>query len=121
MALQLTKTDSFALTVQVSIPTADPKKPITGSFVATFKYRNRAEREELIEAMKDGQLSDAAFFESDVLKVDGIGGENGETLTSDQQKAAVLERVELCQALFATYWEHMSGAAAKNSRTSPRR
>ena len=121
MALQLVKTNSFALTIPVSIPSEDPKKPITGSFTATFRYRNREQREELLEAMKDGKLDDAAFFASDVIKIDGIGGEDGENLTPDQQKAAVLDRVELCQALFAEFWSHMTGAGAKNSKTSPRR
>lgn len=121
MALQLVKTNSFALTIPVSIPSDDPKKPITGSFTATFKYRNREQREELLEAMKDGKLDDAAFFASDVIKIDGIGGEDGENMTPEQQKAAVLDRVELCQALFAEFWAHMTGAGAKNSKTSPRR
>ena len=121
MALQLVKTDVFALTVPVTIPTEDPKKPVTGSFIARFKYRNREQREDLVQQMQDGQLKDAEFFETDLVSVSGIGGADGEELTPAQQKAAVFDKMELCQALFATYWDHVTGAAAKNSKPSPRR
>mgnify|MGYP000856063925 FL=1 len=121
MALQLVKTDVFALTVPVTIPTDDPKKPITGSFTAKFKYRNREQREELVQQMQDGQMKDAEFFESDVVSISGIAGEGGEELTPAQQKQAVMERMELCQAMFAAYWDHVTGAAAKNLKASPRR
>lgn len=121
MALQLVKTDVFALTVPVSIPTDDPRKPITGSFTAKFRYRNREQREELVQQMQDGQVKDADFFKTDLVSVSGIAGADGEELTNEQQKAAVFDKMELCQALFAAYWDHVTGAAAKNLKASPRR
>ena len=121
MALQLVKTNAFALTVNVSIPTEDPKKPLTGSFVTTWKYLDRPGRESLIQRMTDGQIQDREFFDDNLVSVSGIGGEDGEVLTGDQQREAVWARVEVWQAATVAYWDHLTGAAAKNSKTSPRR
>lgn len=121
MALQLVKSTAFSITVNVSIPTEDPKKPLTGSFVATWKYLDRPAREELVERMSDGQIKDREFFDAHLISVSGIGGVGGETLTPEQQREAVWEQVELWQAATVAYWDHLTGAAAKNSKTSPRR
>lgn len=125
MSLKFKKVHTFALAIFASIPTEDPKKPITGSFTVWFKYRTREERDALAADMNDGRVKDRDFFNTEVVKVDGLEDADAPAdapkLSSDEQKEILYSTMELAQAMFRRYWDHIAGvseAAAKNSKKS---
>ena len=74
MALNFKRTETFAVTVHVEMPSEDEKKPLKGSFVAKFRHLNRAQMTSLQEDLKDGRLTDELFLDGYLVGVSGIVG-----------------------------------------------
>ena len=113
MAFTFKKTDTFAATVSVELPTDDPKRPNKGTFVATFKHLNRAQMKTLQEDLAAKDLTDEQFLDQYLTKISGIGGEDGE-LSAEDQRALVYSEPALTLAVVGAFFSGITGAKAKN-------
>lgn len=114
MSLKFVKIDTFRATVHVCLPSSDPAKPIEGSFTATYKHFSR----EAFESLLAEQLGDREFLDRTLIAVEGIGDGNGEPLSAEAQRNAVLDDLALGAAAVRGFVESLAGAAGKNSKPS---
>lgn len=112
--LKLVKSDTFRTTVNACMPSNDPAKPVEGSFVATYRHFGR----EAFESLLAEQVDDRELLERVLIAVEGIGDVNGEPLSAEAQRNAVLEEMALGAAAVRGFVESLAGAAGKNSKTS---
>lgn len=112
--LKFVKTETFRATVAVCLPSDDPQKPTEGSFTATYRHYDRTAFEKLV----DEQLGDAEFLGRVLVSVSGIGDAAGQEMPAEQQRELVIGDLALSAAAVRAFVESLSGAAAKNSKTS---
>lgn len=114
MSLKFVRSDTFRAQVNVCLPGADPHKPIEGSYVATFRYLDRAAFEALVEE----QLGDAEFLGRVLVAVEGIGDADGAAIDAGKQRELVIGDIALSAAAVRAFVESLSGAGAKNVKPS---
>jgi hypothetical protein len=114
MSLKFVRTETFKVTVDVCLPSADPAKPMEGSFVATFRHYNRSAFDALIAE----ELADREFLDRVLVAVDGIGDENGEPFPAETQRMFVLDELAFGAAAIKAFVGSLAGAQAKNSKAS---
>lgn len=112
--LKFVKSDTFRATVNVSLATDQPGKTNDGSFIATFKHYDRSGFEALVEE----QLPDDEFLGRVMPAVSGIADADGNELPPSDQRDLVISDIALSAAAVRGFVEHLSGAAAKNAKTS---
>ena len=114
MALNFRRTETFATTVHVEMPSDDEKKPLKGSFVAKFRHLNREQIKTLQEDLKDGRLTDESFLDEYLVGVSGIGDADGKALGEKDQRALVYTEPAITLATVRAFFSAITGAAAKN-------
>lgn len=114
MALNFKRTETFATTVHVEMPSDDEKKPLKGSFVAKFKHLNREQIKTLQEDLKDGRLTDELFLDAYLVGVSGIGDADGKALAEVDQRSIVYTEPAVTLATVRAFFSAITGAAAKN-------
>jgi hypothetical protein len=114
MALNFRRTETFACTVNVEMPSDDEKKPLKGSFVAKFKHLNRQQMAALQEDLKDGRLTDELFLDGYLVGVSGIGDADGKPMAEADQRAIVYTEPAVTLATVRAFFSAITGAGAKN-------
>lgn len=113
MAFTFKRTDTFATTVNVELPTDDPRKPNKGTFTARFKNPTKEQRETLQLELNAKSLTDEVFLDRYLVGVSGIGGADGE-LSADDQRAVVYSEIAISTATVLAFFSALNGVRAKN-------
>lgn len=122
--------DHFAATIYVSLPTEDPDRFNEGSFTARFKYPKQERYAEILDQLIDNSVGSTlpeavsrkrAILDELLVSVDGIGDADGVAMAPEAARATVLENLSLLSATLDAFVPAYTGAAAKNSKPSPRR
>jgi hypothetical protein len=113
MSFTFKRTDTIAATVNVELPTDDPRKPNKGSFVCRYKNLTREQMTALQEDLKAKDLTDEQFLDAYLVSVSGIGGADGE-LKPDEQRKLIYAEPALTLAVVSAFFPALMGAKAKN-------
>lgn len=115
---KLIKTDTFAAPVHVSLPTADATKRNEGSFTAHFKQLDKTQVSDLLEGLKRGDITDEDVLDRVLVKVSGIGDDEGNSLPEAEQLIAVRNSFGLASATAVAFFREVGSAAEKNASRS---
>lgn len=115
------RTDTFAATVHVSLPTNDPSKRQEGHFIASFKRLEKEETSKLLAHLGSNEITDDDVLDRVLVSISGIGDGDGNALPADEQMKLVRSDFGLCQAVAMAFFRDMGSAAEKNSAKSSRR
>jgi hypothetical protein len=129
MSLKITRRglETFDANVEVSIPTTGDRY-IEGRFKAHFRRVPMARYLEIVDtfqrAVGNDRLADlmeekVRTLDEILIKVEGIADENGELSPEEQREFVLTELIPLNAAL-VEFMTRYQGAAAKNSKPSPR-
>jgi len=113
MAFTFKKSDTFASTVTVEMPSDDPRKPNKGTITARYKHLTREQMRQLQDDLAAKELTDEQFLDRYLISVSGIGGEDGE-FSADEQRKLVYSEPALTLAVVQEFFRAITGAKAKN-------
>lgn len=116
--LKLSRTDTFAATVAVSLPTDDPAVRNEGSFTANFRRLDKRAVDDLLARLKAGDATDDDVLDAALVSVSGIGTADGEPLASDDAIKQVRADFALAAATALAFFQSVGGAAEKNASKS---
>lgn len=115
---KLSRTDTFATSVAVSLPTEDPKTRHEGTFTATFRRLDKRAVDSLLERLRSGEATDDDVLDEALVSVSGIGNAEGEPLSADDAMRAVRGDFALTGATAVAFFKSVGGAAEKNASKS---
>lgn len=115
---KLSRTDTFAAPVAVSLPTDDPAVRNEGSFTATFRRLDKRAVDDLLARLKAGDATDDDVLNEALVSVSGIGNAEGDPLSADDALRAVRGDFALAAATALAFFQSVGGAAEKNASKS---
>lgn len=126
---KLKRIKTFAATVHVSLPTEVPDKTQEGQFVAHFKFVDTAQYVDGLSRLKASAQDYAAglvevlqlkreLLEEVLVRIEGIGDEDGNPLPAEEARAAVLDSMPMLNQTYDAFLTHYQGAPGKTSKPS---
>ena len=113
MAFTFKRIETFAVNVNVEMPSDDPRKPIKGSFTAKFKHLTKDQIRELQDDLAAKTVTDEQFLDRYLVSVAGIGNEGGE-LSAEEQRTLVYSEPVLTLAVVQAFFAGITGARKGN-------
>ena len=113
MAFTFKKSETFAVSVPVEMPSEDARKPNKGTITVRYKHLTREQMKTLQDDLAAKELTDEQFLDRYVVGVSGIGGEDGE-FSADEQRRLVYSEPALTLAVVTEFFRAITGAKAKN-------
>lgn len=130
--LKVRTTPTFAATIDISLATDKPGRTNDGSFDCQYKYVDKERYAEILDQLRQlvagGDVSAGAVirYKSEALGevltcVKGlVDDETGQPFEPEEQMQLVLGQLPLLNGAFDGFIANYAGAAAKNSKRSPR-
>lgn len=131
--LKIQKITTFAVPVNVSLPTDKPGQTNDGDFTARFKHCSDEEYLAVLDGLRDvgdegdlPRMRDFVKYKRDKLRellvsIEGIGDTNGTAYPPDEQLDIVFGDLVMTLATFDAFVGGYNTAPAKNSKRSPKR